>query len=69
MSLNNFYIEISTTRRSAFNKLSVTMFFVCLVILQDQVIEWSCDLKGGCPSLQVGTLPSLMAMSFVVIEI
>ena len=45
---------------------SDTMYLICNVTLQDQLIKESCDFVKGSSSLFVTILPSLMVMVIVV---
>ena len=45
------------------------MFLVCYLIPFDYVMKWSCDFRGGNPSWQFPTLPSLVVAGIVVVEI
>ena len=44
------------------------MILVCHVILQDHVIERSCDFMDRSPSRKVTILPSLVAIGTLVVE-
>ena len=43
-------------------------YYIYLVISKDPVIEESCDVKVGIQSWQDTTLPSLVVISIVVVE-
>ena len=43
--------------------------FICHVILQNHVIEGSCNFMNGSSSMYVTILPSLLAIGIVVLEI
>ena len=45
------------------------MNLVCHVIFQDHVIKVLCDFMGGSPSWYITTLPRLVAIDTVVVEI
>ena len=45
------------------------MVLVCHVILQEHVIKGSCDFMSYIPSWYVITLPILVTISIVVVEI
>ena len=45
------------------------MILVCHVISKDRLIKGSYDFMGGSPSSKVTTLPNLMAIGIVVMEI
>ena len=45
------------------------MVLFCYLISQDHVIKWSRNVRGGSPSWQVTTLPRLVAIGIVVVEI
>ena len=45
------------------------MILVCHMISQDQVTKGSSNIMGGSPSCQVTSLPSLVAIGIVVMEI
>ena len=45
------------------------MFLFCHVILQDHMIERSCDFMGGSLSRQINVLSNLEAIGTVVVEI
>ena len=47
----------------------VIMNLVCHLILQDNMIKGACDCMGGRFSWYVTTLPSLVAIGIVVVEI
>ena len=47
----------------------VIMNLVCHVIFQDHVIKVLCDFMGGSLSWYITTLPSLVAIDTVVVEI
>ena len=44
-------------------------FLICCVISQDRLINHSCDFMGRNCSKLVSTLPSLVAISIVIVEI
>ena len=44
------------------------MHLICHVKLQDHMIKQSCDFMGAKSSLYVTTLPSLVAIGIVVVE-
>ena len=44
-------------------------FLVCQVISQDHLINGLCDFVSGCLTWQVTTLPSLVVMDIVIVEI
>ena len=44
-------------------------YLICFVTLQDHVIQGFCDYIEGKSSLYVTTLPSLVAIGIVVLEI
>ena len=45
------------------------MVLVCYVILQDRVIEGSCDFMGGTSSWYVIPLPRFVTIDIAVVEI
>ena len=45
------------------------MTLVCHMILQDHVIKASCDFIGRYLSMKVSILPSLVAISTLIVEI
>ena len=45
------------------------MALVCHMILQDHVIQGSCDFMGGTVSWYVTPLPSLVVTGIVLVEI
>ena len=45
------------------------MFLVCCMVLKDHMIIWSCDSTGQSHSWYVTTLPRLVAIGAVVVEI
>ena len=45
------------------------MFLVCCMVLKDDVIIWSCDSMGQSHSWYVTTLPCLVAIGAMVVEI
>ena len=45
------------------------MYLICHVTLQDHVIKGSCDFMEGSSSLYVTTLPCLVAVIIVVVEV
>ena len=44
-------------------------YLICYMTLSDGVIERSCSFFGGSSSLYVVTVPSLVVISIVVVEI
>ena len=46
----------------------VEIYLICHVTSQDYVTEGSCDIMGGNPSWSVTTLPTLVAISIMIVE-
>ena len=49
--------------------LVLEMFYFCHVISQDQIIKGPCDLMSRSPSSYFTTLPNLVAIGTIVMEI